>query len=97
MRSKRRSGCVSASARAAAAGGFTAVYEVLKAMEDAGRIRRGYFAAGVGAAQFALPGAVDRMRAVAAELAGREGEVTTLNVAFPAGPSRQTRTITLSR
>jgi ATP-dependent Lhr-like helicase len=33
-------------------------------MEDAGRIRRGYFVAGLGAAQFALPGAVDRLRVV---------------------------------
>src|SRR5688500_11668177 len=43
-------------------GGFSAVYAVLKAMEDAGRIRRGYFATGVGAAQFALPAALDRLR-----------------------------------
>jgi ATP-dependent Lhr-like helicase len=45
-------------------GGFSAVYDVLKAMEDAGRIRRGYFATGVGAAQFALPAALDRLRAL---------------------------------
>ncbi|MDC0674333.1 Lhr family helicase [Nannocystis radixulma] len=45
-------------------GGFAAVYPVLKAMEEAGRIRRGYFAAGLGAAQFALPGAEDRLRDV---------------------------------
>jgi len=45
------------------AGGFAAVYPVLKAMEEAGRVRRGYFVAGLGAAQFALPGAVDRLRA----------------------------------
>ena len=38
------------------AGGFSAVYDVLKAMEDAGRVRRGYFVAGRGATQFALPG-----------------------------------------
>jgi ATP-dependent helicase Lhr and Lhr-like helicase len=43
-------------------GGFAAAYGILKAMEDAGRIRRGYFVAGLGAAQFALPGAVDRLR-----------------------------------
>jgi ATP-dependent Lhr-like helicase len=46
----------------AVAGGFTAVYEVLKAMEEAGRIRRGYFVAGLGAAQFALPAALDLLR-----------------------------------
>src|SRR5450432_3158027 len=44
------------------AGGFAAVYRVLKAFEDAGRCRRGYFVEGLGAAQFALPGAVDRLR-----------------------------------
>jgi ATP-dependent Lhr-like helicase len=44
------------------AGGFSAVYGVLKAMEDAGAVRRGYFVAGLGATQFAVPGAVDRLR-----------------------------------
>ncbi|MDQ1396229.1 MAG: ATP-dependent helicase Lhr and Lhr-like helicase, partial [Acidimicrobiaceae bacterium] len=44
------------------AGGFAGVYPVLRAMEEAGRIRRGYFVAGLGGAQFALPGAVDRLR-----------------------------------
>ena len=43
-------------------GGFSAVYPVLKAMEQAGKVRRGYFVAGLGAAQFALPGAEDRLR-----------------------------------
>jgi ATP-dependent Lhr-like helicase len=46
-----------------AEGGFTAVYGVLKAMEETGAVRRGYFVAGLGAAQFAVPGAVDRLRA----------------------------------
>ncbi len=45
-------------------GGFSAVYAVLKAFEEAGRVRRGYFVEGLGAAQFAAPGAVDRMRAL---------------------------------
>jgi len=45
------------------AGGFSHVYPVFKAMEEAGKIRRGYFIEGLGAAQFALPGAVDRLRA----------------------------------
>jgi ATP-dependent Lhr-like helicase len=44
-------------------GGFAAAYPVLKALEEAGKVRRGYFVAGLGAAQFALPGAVDRLRA----------------------------------
>jgi ATP-dependent Lhr-like helicase len=45
-------------------GGFSSVYQVLKAMEDAGRVRRGYFVAGLGAAQFALPPAVDLLRSL---------------------------------
>ncbi|MCW2725331.1 MAG: associated domain protein [Frankiales bacterium] len=49
-----------------APGGFAAVYTVLKAFEEAGKVRRGYFVEGLGAAQFAAPGAVDRMRALAA-------------------------------
>ena len=48
----------------AVAGGFSAVYQVLKAMEEAGRIRRGYFVAGLGAAQFALPAALDLLRSM---------------------------------
>ncbi len=44
-------------------GGFAAVYGVLRVFEDTGRCRRGYFVEGLGAAQFALPGAVDRLRA----------------------------------
>ena len=49
-----------------APGGFSAVYQVLKAFEESGKVRRGYFVEGLGAAQFAAPGAVDRMRALAA-------------------------------
>ncbi len=44
-------------------GGFAGVYPVLKALEERGEVRRGYFVAGLGAAQFALPGAVERLRA----------------------------------
>jgi ATP-dependent Lhr-like helicase len=46
-------------------GGFAAVYRVLSAFEDAGRCRRAYVVEGLGAAQFALPGAIDRVRAAA--------------------------------
>ncbi|MBS2022858.1 MAG: DEAD/DEAH box helicase, partial [Deltaproteobacteria bacterium] len=46
------------------AGGFAAVYEVLKTMEESARARRGYFVAGMGAMQFALPGAEERLRAL---------------------------------
>ncbi|HEX4698070.1 MAG TPA: ATP-dependent helicase [Actinomycetes bacterium] len=56
-----------------APGGFAAVYRVLATFEEAGRVRRGYFVEGLGAAQFALPGAVDRLRAVGAAL-DRAGE-----------------------
>jgi len=45
------------------AGGFAAVYPVLAALEEAGRIRRGYFVAGLGGSQFAHPGALERLRA----------------------------------
>ena len=44
------------------AGGFAGVYGVLKVLEERGHVRRGYFIDGLGAAQFALPGAVDRLR-----------------------------------
>jgi len=43
-------------------GSFSGLYPILKAMEEAGKIRRGYFVAGLGAAQFAAPGAEDRLR-----------------------------------
>jgi ATP-dependent Lhr-like helicase len=68
-------------------GGFSAVYPVLRAMEDAGRIRRGYFVDGLGAAQFALAGALDRLRAVRepADPPG-SGAVHLLAAADPANP-----------
>ena len=44
-------------------GGFSGVYGVLKALEERGTVRRGYFVDGLGAAQFAVPGAIDRLRA----------------------------------
>ena len=68
-------------------GGFAAVYPVLRAMEDAGRIRRGYFVAGLGGAQFALPGAVDRLRQYR-DLAGemRQGSALVLAATDPANP-----------
>ena len=45
-------------------GGFAGVYKVLRAMEESGRCRRGYVVDGLGAAQFAVPGAIDRLRAL---------------------------------
>ena len=68
-------------------GGFSAVYPVLRAMEDAGRIRRGYFVDGLGAAQFALAGALDRLRAVREPAdPPASGEVRLLAAADPANP-----------
>ncbi|MBK6874704.1 MAG: DEAD/DEAH box helicase [Kineosporiaceae bacterium] len=46
-------------------GAFAGTYRVLSAFEDAGRVRRGYFVEGLGAAQFASTGAIDRLRAMA--------------------------------
>ena len=44
-------------------GGFSALYPALSALETLGAARRGYFVEGLGGAQFALPGAVERLRA----------------------------------
>ncbi len=44
-------------------GGFSAIYPVLREMEEMGRVRRGHFCEGASSAQFALPGVVDRLRA----------------------------------
>jgi ATP-dependent Lhr-like helicase len=70
------------------AGGFSAVYPVLRAMEESGRIRRGYFVHGLGAAQFALPGAVDRLRSMRESPADRpDAQVVYLLAASdPANP-----------
>ncbi|MFC5379834.1 Lhr family helicase [Aquipuribacter nitratireducens] len=65
-------------------GGFAAVYRVLAAMEEAGRVRRGYFVEGLGAAQFATVGAVDRLRA------GSEGEASP-DVRAGTDPARDLR------
>ncbi|HVE68995.1 MAG TPA: DEAD/DEAH box helicase, partial [Solirubrobacteraceae bacterium] len=44
-------------------GGFSSLYDSLAALETLGVCRRGYFVEGLGGAQFALPGAVERLRA----------------------------------
>src|SRR4029077_13736032 len=69
-------------------GGFSAVYPMLKALEEAGRIRRGYFVAGLGAAQFALAGALARLRGVRepARSTGDALYVHLLAAADPANP-----------
>ncbi|HWI01058.1 MAG TPA: DEAD/DEAH box helicase, partial [Propionibacteriaceae bacterium] len=48
-------------------GGFGAAYRALSALEETGQCRRGYFVEGLGAAQFALTGAVDRLRSYSRE------------------------------
>jgi ATP-dependent helicase Lhr and Lhr-like helicase len=65
-------------------GGFSAVYEVFRALEDRGRIRRGYFVASVGAMQFAQPAAVEMLRSLANE--PDEPEVVILAATDPANP-----------
>jgi ATP-dependent Lhr-like helicase len=71
-------------------GGFSAVYRVLSAFEEAGRCRRGYFVEGLGAAQFAADGAVDRLRALSGESSdgpgGRTPTTLLLAAADPANP-----------
>ncbi|MGE0463805.1 MAG: DEAD/DEAH box helicase [Vicinamibacterales bacterium] len=65
-------------------GGFSVVYPVLRRLEETGRVRRGYFVAGLGGAQFAQPGAVDLLRA--ARDVRDEPQVTTLAATDPASP-----------
>ena len=68
-------------------GGFAGVYGVLKTMEESGKVRRGYFVAGMGAAQFAHPGAVDRLRASRDDADGdRDVEALVLAATDPAQP-----------
>ncbi len=65
-------------------GGFAGVYPVLRAAEEAGRARRGWFVAGLGAAQFALPGALERLRAERSP--GAEVSTILLAATDPAQP-----------
>ena len=64
--------------------GFAAAYPVLKGMEDAGRIRRGYFVAGLGATQFAAAGAIDLLRSLRIE--PEQPETVMLAATDPANP-----------
>ncbi|CAN5731733.1 DEAD/DEAH box helicase [soil metagenome] len=67
-------------------GGFSAVYDVLKAMEESGKVRRGYFAADLGATQFAMPAAVDLLRSLRVEREGERAEMLMLAATDPANP-----------
>ncbi|MEU6578735.1 DEAD/DEAH box helicase [Streptomyces sp. NPDC046805] len=58
-------------------GGFSSVYRILSAFEESGQARRGYVVEGLGAAQFAMDGAVDRLRAVSNARDRSEGGLST--------------------
>ncbi|HEX4252676.1 MAG TPA: DEAD/DEAH box helicase, partial [Pseudonocardia sp.] len=68
-------------------GGFAGIYRVLRAMEESGRCRRGYVVEGLGASQFAVPGAIDQLRALGrvAEVPG-DPTAVVLAAADPAQP-----------
>ncbi|MHB1936147.1 MAG: Lhr family helicase [Acidobacteriaceae bacterium] len=66
------------------AGGFSAVYDVLKALEESGRARRGYFVAGLGGAQFALPSAIDLLRSLRVGPGTEKPEMLCLAATDPA-------------
>ncbi|MBF6618694.1 MAG: DEAD/DEAH box helicase [Patulibacter sp.] len=79
------------------AGGFSTLYDSFGALETLGVCRRGYFVEGLGAAQFALPGAVERLRAQAlppsaghevsaVDALGQPLTATTLDATDPAQP-----------
>ena len=65
-------------------GGYNSVYPALKTMEDSGWIRRGMFVAGMGAAQFALPAAVDILRSMRSD--PRTPETVYVAATDPANP-----------
>jgi ATP-dependent Lhr-like helicase len=66
------------------AGGFAAIYPVLRAMEDGGKIRRGYFVSGVAATQFARPAALELLRSL--RTPPEDPEVAVMAAADPANP-----------
>lgn len=69
------------------AGGFALAYKVLAGLEETGRTRRGYFIEGLGAAQFATPATVDRLRTFAADPdEGAAPVAVTLGATDPANP-----------
>jgi ATP-dependent Lhr-like helicase len=69
-------------------GGFGLMYKVLARLEEAGRCRRGYFIEHLGAAQFAVPATVDRLRSFAEDTQLAKGEPVALALAAtdPANP-----------
>nr|WP_240665994.1 ATP-dependent helicase [Agromyces sp. LHK192] len=73
-------------------GGFALAYRTLRGFEDSGRARRGYFVERLGAAQFAAPGAVDRLRGYA----DRDEEPTAGATARRAGEQDAARPVLLA-
>ncbi len=67
-------------------GGFSAIYDVMKALEESGKVRRGYFAAELGATQFALPAALDLLRSLRTKRADTDPEMIVLAATDPANP-----------
>ncbi|WP_158945033.1 DEAD/DEAH box helicase [Granulicella sp. S190] len=67
-------------------GGFSAIYDVMKALEESGKIRRGYFAADLGATQFAMPAAVDLLRSLRVQQDPDKVEMLQLAATDPANP-----------
>jgi ATP-dependent Lhr-like helicase len=67
-------------------GGFSAIYDVMKALEESGKVRRGYFAADLGATQFAMPAAVDLLRSLRIEPDASKPEMVQLAATDPANP-----------
>ncbi|GAB3464106.1 DEAD/DEAH box helicase [Actinophytocola sediminis] len=69
-------------------GGFTGVYKVLRAMEESGQIVRGYVVEGLGASQFAVRGAVDRLRALSRSDDAPRGDEVVSRVLAAADPAQ---------
>ncbi|MBW4094646.1 MAG: ATP-dependent helicase [Acidobacteria bacterium] len=68
-------------------GGFAMMYKVLARLEESGKTRRGYFIEHLGAAQFAVPATVDRLRSFSTDaLAPAAPEVVALAATDPANP-----------
>ncbi|WP_427174999.1 ATP-dependent helicase [Arthrobacter sp. 92] len=69
-------------------GGFGLMYKVLARLEEAGRCRRGYFIEHLGAAQFAVPATVDRLRSFTedTQLAKQDPVALALAATDPANP-----------
>ena len=67
-------------------GGFALIYRTLSGFEEMGRCRRGYFIEGLGAAQFATAGTIDRLRSYVAEAQHPEPVALTLAATDPANP-----------